>query len=134
MYAIVAAPIGIPGCPEFAFCTASIESVRIVLMHSSSTTSDTRPGSCFASRDLLIGHLLSTTAATVGAGRHRSPAGRVVGACVTNVCRGPALAFVSRESLLSDERKRQFVSVKGVVEIRKRGHQQTGIRPAAVEA
>ena len=36
MYAIGAAPSGIPGCPEFAFWTASIESVRIVLMHRSS--------------------------------------------------------------------------------------------------
>src|SRR5690606_13942900 len=29
VYVIGAAPIGIPGCPEFAFSTASIESVRI---------------------------------------------------------------------------------------------------------
>src|ERR1700719_4722310 len=29
-------PIGVPGCPEFACCTASIESVRIVLMQSAS--------------------------------------------------------------------------------------------------
>src|SRR5438445_2378228 len=35
-YPIVAAPMGSPGCPEFAFWTASIESVRIVLMQSSS--------------------------------------------------------------------------------------------------
>jgi hypothetical protein len=50
----VDAAIGIPGCPEFAFCTASIDSVRIVLMHSSSRPSDARPGSCFSSSDLLI--------------------------------------------------------------------------------
>ena len=31
-YAIGAAPNGIPGCPEFAFWTASIDSVRMVLM------------------------------------------------------------------------------------------------------
>src|SRR5882762_9561819 len=30
-------PIGVPGCPEFACCTASIESVRIVLMQSVSS-------------------------------------------------------------------------------------------------
>src|SRR5580692_3354248 len=29
-----ARPMGAPGCPEFAFCTASIARVRIVLMHS----------------------------------------------------------------------------------------------------
>lgn len=29
-----AAPIGAPGCPEFAFWTPSIESVRIVSMDS----------------------------------------------------------------------------------------------------
>ena len=29
-------PIGVPGWPELAFCTASIASVRIVLMHSRS--------------------------------------------------------------------------------------------------
>jgi len=28
--------MGVPGCPESAFCTASIESVRMVLMHNSS--------------------------------------------------------------------------------------------------
>ena len=33
-YAIGAAPIGAPGCPEFAFWTASIESVRMVSMAS----------------------------------------------------------------------------------------------------
>ena len=27
--------MGVPGCPELAFCTASIDSVRIVLMESS---------------------------------------------------------------------------------------------------
>jgi hypothetical protein len=36
-YASGARAIGVPGCPESAFCTASIESVRIVLMHSSSS-------------------------------------------------------------------------------------------------
>ncbi len=34
MYATGARPIGAPGCPEFAFCTASIARVRIVLMQS----------------------------------------------------------------------------------------------------
>src|SRR5215217_6885235 len=29
--------MGVPGCPEFAFCTASMASVRIVLTHSSSS-------------------------------------------------------------------------------------------------
>src|ERR1700683_378229 len=38
VYASGASPIGAPGWPEFAFCTASIESVRIVLMHSSSSS------------------------------------------------------------------------------------------------
>jgi hypothetical protein len=33
-YAIDAAPIGIPGCPLSAFCTASTERKRRVLMHS----------------------------------------------------------------------------------------------------
>src|SRR4051794_27853300 len=33
-YADGAIPSGSPGCPEFAFCTASSESVRIVLMQS----------------------------------------------------------------------------------------------------
>ena len=28
--------MGVPGCPESAFCTASMESVRMVLMHNSS--------------------------------------------------------------------------------------------------
>ncbi len=32
-----ASAIGVPGWPEFAFWTASIESVRIVLTHSSSS-------------------------------------------------------------------------------------------------
>src|SRR5579863_1283398 len=36
-YATGAIPIGIPGWPEFAFCTASIASTRIELMHSSSS-------------------------------------------------------------------------------------------------
>src|SRR5687767_1468200 len=31
-YATGARPIGAPGCPELAFCTASIASVRIVLI------------------------------------------------------------------------------------------------------
>ena len=31
---MVAAPIGMPGWPESAFCTASIDSMRIVLMQS----------------------------------------------------------------------------------------------------
>src|SRR5437879_11510815 len=35
-YPIVAAPMGRPGCPEFAFWTASMDSVRIVLMQRSS--------------------------------------------------------------------------------------------------
>src|SRR5208337_2066319 len=39
-YAIGAAPNGIPGCPEFAFWTASIDSVRMVLMQSSSIGSN----------------------------------------------------------------------------------------------
>src|SRR5215212_8445164 len=29
--------MGVPGCPELAFCTASIERVRMVLTHSSSS-------------------------------------------------------------------------------------------------
>src|SRR6185312_13640287 len=37
VYAIAAAPIGIPGWPELAFCTASAESMRIVFMHKSSS-------------------------------------------------------------------------------------------------
>ena len=37
MYASGASAIGVPGWPEFAFCTASIESVRIVSTHSSSS-------------------------------------------------------------------------------------------------
>ena len=32
-YTAGAKPIGAPGCPEFACCTPSIESVRIVLTH-----------------------------------------------------------------------------------------------------
>ncbi len=32
-YASGASAIGVPGCPEFAFCTASIASVRIVSIH-----------------------------------------------------------------------------------------------------
>ena len=48
MYAIVAAPIGIPGCPEFAFCTASIDNIRIVLMHNWSIASE-----CLCMGDLL---------------------------------------------------------------------------------
>src|SRR5690349_16042865 len=32
-YATGASAIGVPGCPELAACTASIDSVRIVLMH-----------------------------------------------------------------------------------------------------
>src|SRR5215813_4201304 len=32
-YAMAAAPIGSPGCPEFAFCTASADRKRIVSMH-----------------------------------------------------------------------------------------------------
>src|SRR5271169_2290405 len=39
-YAIGDAPNGIPGCPEFAFWTASTDSVRIVLMQSSSIDSN----------------------------------------------------------------------------------------------
>src|SRR6516164_6545727 len=39
-YATGAAPSGIPGCPEFAFWTASIDSVRMVLMQSSSSGSN----------------------------------------------------------------------------------------------
>ena len=38
VYATGARPIGAPGCPELAFWTASIDSVRIVLMHSSSSS------------------------------------------------------------------------------------------------
>ena len=36
-YATGASAIGVPGCPEFAFCTPSIDSVRIVSTHSSSS-------------------------------------------------------------------------------------------------
>src|SRR5919108_559172 len=36
-YAIGAAPIGAPGCPEFAFWTASIERVRMVSIARRST-------------------------------------------------------------------------------------------------
>src|SRR5215469_1004965 len=32
LYATGAIAIGVPGCPEFAVCTASMDSVRIVLM------------------------------------------------------------------------------------------------------
>jgi len=35
-----ASAIGVPGCPEFAFWTASIAKVRMVLMHSSSIVSE----------------------------------------------------------------------------------------------
>ena len=50
-YAIGAAPSGRPGCPEFAFWTASIASVRIVLTQSSS-----RPSwSVLKTRPLLLG-------------------------------------------------------------------------------
>src|SRR5579872_2241279 len=35
-YASGASAIGVPGCPEFACCTASMDSVRTVLMHNSS--------------------------------------------------------------------------------------------------
>jgi hypothetical protein len=34
-YAKVAAPMGIPGCPELAFSTESAESIRIVFIHKS---------------------------------------------------------------------------------------------------
>src|SRR5258708_18599675 len=33
VYAMAAAPIGMPGCPEFACCTASADNMRTVLMH-----------------------------------------------------------------------------------------------------
>src|SRR5687768_3893141 len=36
-YAIGASAMGVPGWPDSAFCTASIDSVRMVLMHSSSS-------------------------------------------------------------------------------------------------
>src|SRR5215471_20529301 len=36
VYTNGASAIGVPGCPDLACCTASMESVRIVLMHSSS--------------------------------------------------------------------------------------------------
>jgi hypothetical protein len=32
VYAMAAAPIGKPGCPEFAFCTMSADKNRIVFM------------------------------------------------------------------------------------------------------
>jgi hypothetical protein len=34
VYATGASAIGVPGCPEFAACTASIDRVRIVLIAS----------------------------------------------------------------------------------------------------
>ena len=76
---MVAAPIGIPGCPEFAFCTASIESIRIVLMHSSSSPPDVRIGSRSAATELRIGHQLSATVAMLWAQRRDSRTGRVPG-------------------------------------------------------
>jgi hypothetical protein len=33
VYPMAAAPIGKPGMPEFAFCTASADKMRMVLMH-----------------------------------------------------------------------------------------------------
>lgn len=55
---MVAAPIGMPGCPESAFWTASIDSMRIVLMQSWSRSSRDLAVSnsgCVAGRWFMIG-------------------------------------------------------------------------------
>src|SRR5579864_5346531 len=55
-YAMVAAPIGIPGCPELAACTASIESILIVLMQRSSRLpADVPVAGSIARRSSLMG-------------------------------------------------------------------------------
>src|SRR5579863_9378515 len=53
---MVAAPIGIPGCPELAACTASIESIRMVLIQRSSRLAADGPVTgASAMRSSLIG-------------------------------------------------------------------------------
>jgi hypothetical protein len=42
MYAAGAIAIGMPGCPDLAFCTPSIERQRMVLTHNSSNSD--KPG------------------------------------------------------------------------------------------
>ena len=45
---MAAAPIGMPGCPELAFCTASAESMRMVLMARFSRVRDSVVGTGFS--------------------------------------------------------------------------------------
>ena len=81
-----------------------------------------RPGSCFSSRALLTGHLLSPTGATVCAG-HRSAGDRGVAAWWERL---PWSRDGFRQPGVSpeDERERQFVSVEGIAEIEKGAYQQ----------
>src|SRR5208283_3918203 len=48
VYAMAAAPMGMPGCPELAFCTASAESMRMVLMARFSSVRDSVVGTRFS--------------------------------------------------------------------------------------
>src|SRR6187397_711023 len=63
-YAIGAAPIGAPGCPEFAFWTASIESVRMVSMASWSRSVATVIGRAPIGGLRRVGRLASAIVAT----------------------------------------------------------------------
>src|SRR6185369_16267132 len=69
--AIGAAPIGAPGCPEFAFWTASMESVRIVVIARRSRSGVIARGGRAATATLVI---LSTDVARP---RHRGVRGAV---------------------------------------------------------
>src|ERR1035438_1828472 len=62
--AMAAAPIGMPGCPAFAFCTASAERMRMVLMHrSSSVVVAVKADDSFRAKSYLttrrVGHALA---------------------------------------------------------------------------
>ena len=72
---MVAAPIGMPGWPEFACCTASIDSMRIVLMQSwsrSSVEAGVSTSGSVAGRWFMIGTLKSVVTSRSSAPVRRS--------------------------------------------------------------
>src|SRR6266702_6722461 len=71
-YAIGAAPIGIPGWPLLAFCTASTARKRMVLMQSSSNTDGEADNGLWVMVRLLF------YGTWVSAGRESGPAGEVL--------------------------------------------------------
>ena len=82
VYATGAIPIGVPGCPEFAAWTASMQSVRIVVMHRSSSSV------AVLVVIVILNHLpfsssQASARATWGFGNRRPGRGRKVPICAT---------------------------------------------------